>query len=335
MRLMLDDPDPRFVISAVPTYVDTAPALRLWTGARGMVLAAALILLGRADIVHVHLSHGGSVARKALPLLAARLRGVPSVVHGHSFNFSGWFDRLPAPLRRVVQAALRADHWLVLGGSLADSYRASLQLSDESVQVLYNPVVLPAAVASRGRQPLIVLALGRLGQRKGTYDLVEAIALLPDEIRAQVRVTLAGDGEVEQVRALVAARGLAGVIDVVGWVDPAARDELLGCADIFALPSYDEGLPMAILEAMAHGVVPVTTPVGGIPDAVTDGIDGLLVTPGQPAQLAEALRQLICDDGLRHTLGAAARERAQMFDIVVWRAQLAQLWLNLAARRPG
>lgn len=335
MRLLLDDPDPRFAISAVPTYVDTGAALRLWTGVRGMVLSATLIVLGRADIVHVHLSHGGSVARKALPLFAARLRGVPSIVHGHSFDFSGWFDRLPALVRPVVRAALRADHWLVLGGSLSEEYRASLHLSGESVQVLYNPVVLPAAVASHGGQSLTVLALGRLGQRKGTYDLIEAIALLPDDIRARVCVTLAGDGEVEQARALVAARRLSGVIDVVGWIDPITRDELLGRTDIFVLPSYDEGLPMAILEAMAHGVVPVTTPVGGIPDAVTDGIDGLLVAPGQTAQLAEALCRLICDDGLRETLGAAARERAQMFDIGAWRAELAQLWLNLAVRQSG
>ncbi|WP_396911411.1 glycosyltransferase family 4 protein [Mycolicibacterium sp.] len=337
IRLLVDDPDPRFAISSVSTFVDTGAVARQWTGVRGMVVSAALILSGRADVVHVHLAHGGSVVRKSVPLLAARLRGVPAIVHGHSFNFSGWFDRLPPAVRRLARAALHADQWLVLGAQLAREYRRSLVLPHDKVQVLYNPVVIPAATPPRAAAPphLTVLSLGRLGERKGTYDLIEAITLLPSDIRTRLRLILAGDGEVEKVRARVAANDLGDVIDVVGWIDPVTRDELLGRADIFVLPSYEEGLPMAILEAMAHGVVPLTTPVGGIPDAVTDGVEGLLVPPGQPADLASALRRLTEDDELRRRLGAAARERAQIFGIAGWRAELAQLWLSLAARRPG
>lgn len=336
IRLLVDNPDPRFSISSVSTFVDTGPGWRLWTGVRGMVVSAALILSGHADVVHVHLSHGGSVVRKSVPLLAARLRGVPAIVHGHSFNFSGWFDRLPAPARRLARSALRADRWLVLGAGLAQEYRHSLALPQDKVQVLYNPVIIPPAPA-RAAAPrhLTVLSLGRLGQRKGTYDLIEAITLLPDDVRSRLRVMLAGDGEVEKVRALVAARTLGDVIDVVGWIDPGTRDELLSRADIFVLPSYDEGLPMAILEAMAHGVVPLTTPVGGIPDAVTNDVDGLLVPPGDPARLAAALQRLTEDDELRGRLGTAARKRAHEFDVASWRAELAVLWLSLAARRSG
>lgn len=337
IRLLVEDPDPRFAISAVSTFTDTRAVARYWTGVRGMVVSAAMILSGRADVVHVHLAHGGSVVRKSVPLLAARLRGVPTIVHGHSFNFSGWFDRLPAPVRRLARSALQSDQWLVLGAGLAQEYRRSLALPQEKVQVLYNPVVIPVAASERvtARRRLTVLSLGRLGQRKGTYDLIEAVALLPGEVRARVRLILAGDGDVAKVRSMVAARGLDDIIDVVGWVDPATRDGLLGRADIFVLPSYDEGLPMAILEAMAHGVVPLATPVGGIPDAVTDDVDGLLVRPGKPAELAAALQRLTDDAELRGRLGEAARKRAQTFDIAGWRAQLAVLWLRLASRRSG
>ncbi|MUL81732.1 glycosyltransferase family 4 protein [Mycobacterium sp. CBMA247] len=337
MRLLLDDPDPRFTITAVPTFIDAGVATRLWVGVRGMLTASVLILRGRTDVVHVHLAHGGSVVRKSLPLMVARLRGVPAIVHGHSFNFSGWLDPLPDPIRRLVRIALHADHWLVLGGSLAEQYRRSLVLPEDKVEVLYNPVVVPSIESRRtpASRPLTVLSLGRLGQRKGTYDLIQAVGLLPADVRAQLRIVLAGDGEVEQVRTLVGSRRLDDVVDVVGWVEPPARDELLGQADIFVLPSYDEGLPMAILEAMAHGVVPLSTPVGGIPEAITDGVDGLLVPPGEPKLLAGALERLATDDALRVALAAAARRRAETFDIAGWRARLATLWLDLTDRQPG
>ncbi|HEX2212005.1 MAG TPA: glycosyltransferase family 4 protein [Mycobacterium sp.] len=335
MRLMVDDPDPRVSIRAVPTFVDAGLLTRLWTGLSGMFVAAGLILLGRTDVVHIHLSHRGSVVRKSLPLFAARLRGIATVVHAHSFNFSAWIDPLPEARRRLVREALRADRWLVLGQSLSEEYRNSLGLDPDKVQVLYNPVELPELPLTHERdaQPLLVVALGRLGHRKGTYDLVRAVELLPETVRTELSVVLAGDGEVAEVRELVAARGLDKVIDVVGWVDASGRDKLLRRASIFALPSYDEGLPMAVLEAMAYGVVPITTPVGGIPEAVTDGVDGVLVPPGDPALLAEALQRLVEGDQLRARLAAAARQRAAAFDISGWRTALADLWFSLAARQ--
>ena len=329
VRLMRDDPDTRFALTTVPTFVDAHLAVRLWTGVRGMLVASWAILFGRADVLHVHLAHGGSVVRKAAPLAAARLRGVPSVVHGHSFDFSGWLDSRPAPIRRMVRAALRTDHWLVLGTKLADEYRRSLQLPADAVTVLYNPVIIPDATPRPADRHLTVVALGRLGQRKGTYDLIRAVHLLPDPVRARLRVVLAGDGEVDQARSLVSSLQLTDCIEILGWIEPPARDELLRRADILALPSYAEGLPMAVLEAMAYGVVPLTTPVGGIPEAVTDGVDGLLVPPGEPTQLADALHGLAIDDDRRARLAAAARRRAQEFDVTEWRAQLARLWLSL------
>ncbi|MCC5582135.1 glycosyltransferase family 4 protein [Microtetraspora sp. AC03309] len=335
MRLMVDQPDERFTVTAVPTFVDTHIAGRVWVGVSGMILATARILVGHIDVLHVHLAHGGSVVRKAVPLLAARLRGIPAVVHGHSFNFSGWLDPLPAGVRLLVRAVLRADHWLVLGQSLAVDYQRSLGLSHTPIEVLYNPVVMPAdrSRPARTSRSLAVVSLGRVGRRKGSYDLVRAVELLPADLRTRLHVVLAGDGEVEQLRTVVAARGLDEVIEVAGWIEPPERDQLLRGADIFVLPSYHEGLPMALLEAMAHGVIPITTPVGGIPEAVTDGVDGLLVPPGDPARLAAALQRLSQDDELRTRLSEAARQRAQAFDIDRWRERLGQLWVSLAGRR--
>src|SRR5436853_3045813 len=108
-------PDERIRVTVVPTYVDRSRWLKLAVGIRGMLLASWLLLRGRADLLHVNLAHGGSVLRKAMPLCAARLMGTPAVVHGHSYDFGGWFDRQRSPVRAAVRRMLGADHWLVLG----------------------------------------------------------------------------------------------------------------------------------------------------------------------------------------------------------------------------
>jgi hypothetical protein len=103
--------------------VDGPPALA--TADTGL-----LAVRGHIDVLHVHLGHGGSVIRKALPLSAARLAGVPAVVHGHSHDFGGWFDRLPPAGQRAVRRLLAAEHWVVLGERHLEEYASRLQLTD-------------------------------------------------------------------------------------------------------------------------------------------------------------------------------------------------------------
>ena len=331
VQLMLDHPDPRFAISVVATYVDGNVAQRLSVGMRGIVTASSKLIRGEVDVLHVHLSHGGSVVRKSVPLLIARAVGVPAVIHGHSFDFAGWFDRLPHTAQRLVRAALPATLWLVLGEQLAGEYATRLQLPPDRVCVLYNAVRIPRkCVRQDGVDPVHAVALGRLGKRKGSYDLVSAISGLSSEVLGHLRVTLAGDGEVDKVRAAVGAMGLEDIITVIGWIGSPDRDELLSRSQVFVLPSYEEGLPMALLEAMAGGLVPISTPVGSIGEAVTNGVEGLLVDPGDTSALRNALATLTLDEGLRMKLATASRDRVAAFDVNLWYAELGSIWNGLA-----
>ncbi len=329
--LMAVHPDERISVAVLPTYVDRSRSVKLLVGIRGMLRASWLLLRGRADVLHANLAQGGSVLRKAVPLAAARLAGVPAVVHGHSYDFGGWFDRLPAPARAAVRRMLVADHWLVLGERHVEEYSARLRLPGGRISVLHNAVRIPeTAVAQSVADPVHAVALGRMGTRKGSYDIVAAVGALDETVRRRLRVTLAGDGVVDGVRAAVAAAGLGETIRVAGWLDAAARDELLRAAHVFLLPSRDEGLPMALLEAMAYGLAPVTTTVGSIGEAVSDGVTGVVVQPGSPDQIAAALTTLVTDDPLRVRLGAAARNRAGDFGLQRWYDSLGRLWTGLA-----
>lgn len=317
-------------IITVPTYIEGPLWFRLWVGGSGMLRAAWLVARRRVDVLHVHLAHGGSVVRKALPMAAARWAKVPTVVHAHSYDFAGWFDGLPTAAQWVVRRLLVADQWLVLGTRHVAEYTDRLRLPAERISVLNNAVPIPPCPVNHSDVERVhAVSLGRLGVRKGSYDLINAVAALDDDMRSRLRVTLAGDGEVDEVRAAVAAAGLGDTIYVAGWMDPAARDELLCGAHIFVLPSHDEGLPMALLEAMACGLAPVTTLVGSIDEAITDRVTGLVVAPGRPEQIADALRELLKDDTLRADLGAAARSRARDFGMDRWYQRLTQVWTDI------
>jgi len=154
------------------------------------------------------------------------------------------------------------------------------------------------------------LCLGLLGPRKGTPDLLTALAT-PTLHSLDWRMTIAGNGEIEQSRSLCYDLGLSDRVTLPGWQEPEQVAELLRSADIFVLPSHFEGLPVAILEAMAAGLPVISTPVGAIPDAVKDGVTGFLVQAGATGMLAEAIAKLVNDRGLRERMGEAGRNLAE------------------------
>jgi len=195
--------------------------------------------------------------------------------------------------------------------------------------VLPNPVRVPTRVPDRaGRAQVQILHLGRLGRRKGGYDLLNAFAALPEAIRARARLVLAGDGDVEPMRKL--AEPLGSRVRVLSWIDAHERDRLLAESDVFVLPSHAEGVPMSLLEAMAAGLPCITTPVGGIPDVFTHGVEGLLVPAGDSAQLRAAMSTFIADEAARLAAGKRAYESARAFDVHAYARRLADIYQRIA-----
>jgi glycosyltransferase involved in cell wall biosynthesis len=155
---------------------------------------------------------------------------------------------------------------------------------------------------------LRVLDVGRLVPEKGAPVLLDAVALLAER-GIPVEVRLIGSGELEpELASAIAARGLGDQVTLVGSV---GQDEIVAhyhWADVFCLPSFQEGLPVVLMEAMSTELPVVTTTINGIPELVKDGRNGHLVPPGRADLLSEALATLAADPGLRRLLGARARE---------------------------
>jgi glycosyltransferase involved in cell wall biosynthesis len=248
-------------------------------------------------------------------------------MHLHGSEFLDWFDGLSRPARAGVRALLRPHRLVVLSETLRGSYSTRLGVPDEQIVALANPVEWPD-VLPRGAHdgPVLALFLGRFGARKGIYDVVDACARLAPAGRRRLRLVAAGDGEVDEVRAAVATAGVGDVVEVLPWLDHAERDALLRRAELLLLPSTAEGLPMAVLEAMAFGVAPLVTAVGALPELVHDGVNGAVVPVGDPAALARALDALLADDEGRRALGRRAREDAEPYSATHWAARLAAIW---------
>jgi len=282
-----------------------------------LALRAGLVILwaclrGRVTLLHLHSAMRGSFWRKAIYLVIARSFGVPVVFHVHGSQMEAFHAALGRVGRALFAATLRhAQVVVVLSASWRDFIVAAAPGARVEIVANAVPIPLTAAAVDDPSGVLRLTFLGLVGQRKGIFDLVEALATLPTELQARLRLNIGGNGELERLRERVRSAGCVADIRILGWIDATAREELLAQTDIFVLPSYNEGLPMALLEAMARGLPVISTFAGGIPELVRNEEHGLLVAAGDKVALADAVSRLALAPALRSRMGAAARRRVQ------------------------
>jgi glycosyltransferase involved in cell wall biosynthesis len=285
-------------------------------------LAAALDLRKRLraappDLVHAHDGHAVSMA-----LLAAR--GIAPVVASRRVAF-------PLPRNPLARLKLRAvARWLAVSAAArevllrAGASPGRIDVVPSGVRVPRTEVLPPEVLPRTPRRPalrsrlgvradsFVVLAAGRLEPVKGQRTFLEACALAGD--LGNTRWVVAGEGPDRSfLERLAQMRGVAERVVFAGHLSelPPHMPEIQVCV----LPSFSEALGNVLLEALAAGVPVVASDTGGIPEAITDGVEGLLVPVGDARSMAEAVRRLYLDAALRAEMGARARGRAQAFDM--------------------
>lgn len=279
----------------VPTHCEAGKVGLMWQFAKG--LAQIAWHLRKIDVAHLHVAERGSFVRKGLLVKLLHTFNIPVVLHHHGAEFEPWYESCSPRMKRWINSVLTtADVNIVL------SRRLEPMISEKApkahVMALYNAV---PTFATNLYEPdrKEVLFLGRLGERKGVYLLLEAIKRLDAELPKDIRFNLCGDGEVEQVTEKVKEMGIAHRIAHIGWTAGELKEQILSRTVANVLPSYNEGLPMTILETMARGIPNLSTRVASIPEVIKDGETGLLIDPGDVDQLTDALRKLLMDRDLR------------------------------------
>ena len=295
----------------IPPHVSTVdfrmPGLNGWVWLRFICKLCWLIYRRRVDLLHVNSYVPGNYAR-----LAAALMQVPIVIdHWHGFTR---FNRKRRFICRVLERF--TDLSLAVSRGVRDYLVSQGGLNLAKIRVVANGVDVAALDTARpgdavrrdlglpAGAPVIGL-VGRLDHwGKGHKELLAAMAQI--QARHPVHALIVGGGRrMDEVREMAAGLGLA---DAVHFLGPR-RDvpDLLNAMDIFVLPSHSEGVSLALLEAMAAGLPVIATAVGGLPEVVQDGDNGLLIPPRDSAALAAALERLLTDPALVRRLGANAR----------------------------
>lgn len=326
---LASEPADGFRIDVLPTFTGGGPLRKLASFALAIPRAARRIPSRDVALVHIHVSAWWSFRRKLLFYGLARLCHKPVVWHIHCSRFPAYLREARPLERRIVAAALRGGHSVIcVSGFVGEQITDELGLP---VKVLQHPVPRLELGEPQGE---VVVALGELTAAKGTFVLLRAFARVVERIPT-ARLVVAGLGDLADATALARELGIEDAVEFPGWVTGAQKSQLLERAALVAHPSFAEALPMAVLEALAAGRPVVASRVGGIPEVVEHGTNGLLVEPGDVDELAAALTRLLTDHPLRARMAAAASETAQAFEPGAVLGQLAELYERAWARIPA
>lgn len=290
------------------------------------------------DVVHIHFASGASNIRKIILARLALALKASVIMHAHGGGYNKHWTRMSGLERKItLDTLLRVNRVVVLGEAWR-SFFESIGVPKHRIVVLPNPVVLPESVPARPDNGKVrFVYFGLLSQRKGVYDLLEAVAKLSPECRARVQFVLAGNGEIQQVREHATKIGVQDVVEIREWVDAVERDKLLAAANAFVLPSHAEGLPMSLLEAMAWGLPAISTPVGSISEYIVHGANGLLVEPGAVTELVAAIERLVSQDAERVYMGRLARATVEPLCVKQYSTRMCAVYRSLSngnVRRP-
>lgn len=300
----------------VESHIDRGLAAKLWKLFVGLL--QYLILLPFAKMVHIHLSDPTSAGRKLLFFVPARCLRKKIILHFHTASID------EKHLRLYQYLFSGADRIIVMSNLTGEFIRQKFQIC-EKVRTIYNPCIQVPDIQPSDRQPSILFA-GTLCRRKSPGDLIKAFSRI-EKRYPEWYLTFAGNGEIEEARALAESLGIGHRCYFLGWVSGAERDKAFREASIFCLPSYEEGFPMSVLDAWGYGLPVVTTPVGGIVDFARDGENVLLCHPGDIEGLSRCLEKLMSDESLRSSLsGEAQRLTSEMFDPQVINRQIEALY---------
>lgn len=238
-------------------------------------------------IVHIHTASGISFKRSTYFLHLSKMFNKKVVMHIHGGGFKEYYNTHE---RFVKKNLKKCDKIITLSEEWVNFY-SSIGFESTCVEnVIQEPVILPS---DKSDGIVHMLYLGLIVERKGIYDLLDVISSHRQEFEGKIILHIGGNGEIEKLKTIIKHQTLDNIIKYEGWVDNEKKIELLNLCDVFVLPSYVEGLPLSILEAMSYNLSIISTPVGGIPSLVHDKENGLLFKAGDKEGLYNAINSLV------------------------------------------
>lgn len=240
------------------------------------------------EIVHIHTASYNSFKRSVWYIKQAKHHGKKVVCHVHGGGFLEFRKICP----EFVDKHLRMCDAIV---ALSETWRRYFaeELGFKNVYVVNNIIKIPQIVPVEKDGRFHILFLGLISETKGIFDLLEVMRNHKEEWHNRIVLHVGGNGKVDQFKQMVTDYQLDDMVVYEGWVSGEKKASLFNLSDAYILPSYTEGVPISILESMSYGVPVLSTPVGGIPEVIRSGENGILFQPGDKAAMADAINKLL------------------------------------------
>lgn len=279
----------------IPTYIETNNLKKILFFICAFKKIIKEFRYNKPDIVHMHMSYRGSFTRKFLIYKLCCIYNIPFIVHLHGSEFKKWFDCVDKRKQEKIRMLMKESKAFIVLGDNWDKVIREIE-PDTNTVIVSNTIHIPKE-SVKWDNPFRILFLGVLIKRKGVSDLLKATELLKSKLNNQkFKVIIAGSGsEYKNLKEETNSLKLNDVVEFVGWTDGEKKNNLLKSCQCLVLPSYNEGLPVCILEGISYGMPIIATNVGDISSAVNDNVNGYLIEPGDYKKLEGCIFKIASD----------------------------------------
>ncbi len=265
-------------------------------------------------IVHLHGAARGSFYRMFFIFILTKYIFRKKIIyHLHASEFKEFYKESSYWVKKSVQHLMEKSDVIICLSHYWYQY-LNTHFTIKKLCILNNPIHPPSNGIQRKikkNAKLNLLFLGIIGKRKGVFDLLKVLSENQAFFKEKLTLTIGGNGETSKLKNFIRKNSLEDWIHFEGWVNDERKHQLLSNSDVLILPSYNEGLPIAILEAMSYGLAIIASNVGGIPEIVKNDENGFLIEPGNIQQIEDSLKKLIKTPSVIPVMGESSKSKVK------------------------
>lgn len=260
------------------------------------------------SIVHIHGASRGSFFRKCYYFYISKLFRKKVIYHIHGGEYHLFIEESGNFVKRQIESVITRSDKVIVLSNLWKDYFSSLFPNADLIRI-YNPIPLVESNSIDYNLPKVkFLFLGHISQKKGCFDLIEVAKKLKEKKTSDFLIQIGGNGETQKLQKLINENKLANNVEFLGWVSGEKKTKLLQESHVFILPSYNEGLPVSILESMSYGLPVISTNVGGIPEMIENSKSGFIINPGDLAGLQVSMEFFMNNRNKISQMGCVSRK---------------------------
>lgn len=294
-------------------------------------LGWTLLTNRKIKLVHIHGAKDGSIIRKSvICFVAKKIFRKKIVFHIHAGAFNERYLQGSKLYRSFCRFLVNnSEAIVVLSNRWDDFFRENFKI--KKIVVIRNPVEQRIdSILAKGRNGFTnFLFLGRIADHKGIFDLVNLISNEQESWRGKCKLFAGGNHEVERFKKAIEDNKISDIVEYIGWTQDKEKDSYFRACDYFILPTYEEAMPMTMLEAFSYGKPVISTPVGSIPEILEHNYNGLMFEPGDMPVLKGLITEVINNPSLTDRLGKNALLKATEFYPSAIKKELEKLYAEI------